>query len=79
MSPHDTTLPHESTLPRTLLRGARPLGGPAVDVLLADGLIAEIGPKLAAPDGAELISRPRFIGPGCSTGTSSPSRSRRDG
>ncbi len=38
-----------------LLRGARPLGGPAVDVLLADGAIAEIGTKLSAPDGAEVI------------------------
>jgi dihydroorotase len=38
-----------------LLRGASPLGGPAVDVLLADGVIAEIGAKLAVPDGAELI------------------------
>jgi dihydroorotase len=38
-----------------LLRGARPLGGPAVDVLLADGMIAEIGPSLAVPDEAELI------------------------
>ena len=38
-----------------VLRGARPLGGPAVDVLLADGVIAEIGGKLTAPDGAEVI------------------------
>ncbi|HTZ43522.1 MAG TPA: dihydroorotase [Jatrophihabitans sp.] len=38
-----------------LLRGARPLGGPAVDVLLADGRIAELAPALDRPDGAELI------------------------
>jgi dihydroorotase len=38
-----------------LLRGARPLGGPAVDLLLADGIIAEIGSALTAPDGAETI------------------------
>jgi dihydroorotase len=38
-----------------VLRGARPLGGPAVDVLLADGMIADIGAGLAVPDGAELI------------------------
>ena len=38
-----------------LLRGARPLGGPAVDLLLADGTIAEIGSRLTAPDGAETI------------------------
>ncbi|HEU5271364.1 MAG TPA: dihydroorotase [Jatrophihabitans sp.] len=50
MTPNETTS-HEMTL----LRGARPLGGRPVDVLLADGLIAEIGPKLPVPDGAELI------------------------
>jgi len=38
-----------------LLRGARPLGGPAVDVLLADGRIAGLGDRIEAPDGAELI------------------------
>jgi dihydroorotase len=49
--PHELTLPHEPTL----LRGARPLGGPAVDVLLADGVIAEIGATLSAPDGGQVI------------------------
>jgi dihydroorotase len=38
-----------------LLRGARPLGGPAVDVLLADGMIADIGATLEVPGDAELI------------------------
>jgi dihydroorotase len=38
-----------------LLRGVRPLGGQAVDVLLADGVIADLGPALDRPDGAELI------------------------
>ncbi|MBV9820713.1 MAG: dihydroorotase [Actinobacteria bacterium] len=38
-----------------LLRGVRPLGGPATDLLLADGVIAEIGSALTGPDGAELI------------------------
>jgi dihydroorotase len=38
-----------------LLRGVRPLGGAPADVLLADGVIVEVGPKLGRPDGAELI------------------------
>ena len=38
-----------------LLRGVRPLGGAAVDVLLADGTVAGLGPALDRPDGAELI------------------------
>jgi len=38
-----------------LLRGVRPLGAAAVDVLLADGAIAGLGPSLERPDGAELI------------------------
>ena len=38
-----------------LLRGVRPLGGATTDVLLAGGTIAEVGPGLGLPDGAELI------------------------
>jgi dihydroorotase len=38
-----------------LLRGVRPLGAAATDVLLADGVIAAMGSKLSPPDGAELI------------------------
>ncbi|MCW2646714.1 MAG: dihydroorotase [Pseudonocardiales bacterium] len=38
-----------------LLRGVAPLGGPAVDVLLEGGVIAEIGASLAAPADAEVI------------------------
>ncbi|HET6210354.1 MAG TPA: dihydroorotase [Jatrophihabitans sp.] len=38
-----------------LLRGVAPLGGPVLDVLLADGRIAEIGSRLSAPDGAEVL------------------------
>ena len=38
-----------------LLRGVRPLGGAPADVLLADGVIAAVEPKLDLPDGAELV------------------------
>ncbi len=39
-----------------LIRGARPYGEAAVDVLIGDdGLIAELGPGLDAPDGADVI------------------------
>ncbi|MEO6501180.1 MAG: dihydroorotase [Jatrophihabitantaceae bacterium] len=38
-----------------LLRGVRPLGGAPADVLLADGVIVEVGSALSRPDGAELI------------------------
>jgi dihydroorotase len=42
--------------PPILIRGARLYGeGEQVDVLVADGQIAEIGPKLAVPDGADSI------------------------
>jgi dihydroorotase len=37
-----------------LLRGVRPLGGPAADVLLRDGLVAQIGAGLDAA-GAEVV------------------------
>jgi dihydroorotase len=37
-----------------LLRGARPLGGEPVDVLLRDGVIAEMGTGLSAP-GAKVV------------------------
>jgi predicted amidohydrolase YtcJ len=44
-----------------LLRGARlGLGGPASDVLVADGTVAAIGPTLSlqGPDGTEVVSLP---------------------
>ncbi|NAZ84597.1 dihydroorotase [Kineococcus indalonis] len=39
----------------TLVTGARVLGGEPADLLLRDGLIAEVGPGLAAPEGAEVV------------------------
>ncbi|MGI8667154.1 MAG: dihydroorotase [Jatrophihabitans sp.] len=38
-----------------LLREVAPLGGPPVDVLLAGGRIAEIGARLDAPDGCQVL------------------------
>ena len=38
-----------------LIRGARPLGGDPVDLLLADGRITGIGTGLAAPEGAQIV------------------------
>ena len=38
-----------------LLRNIRPLGGPARDVLAADGRIAEVGDGLGAPQGAAVV------------------------
>jgi dihydroorotase len=38
-----------------LITGARPYGGDPVDMLLRDGVIAEIGTGLTAPDDAEVI------------------------
>jgi dihydroorotase len=38
-----------------LITGARPYGGDPVDMLLRDGVIAEMGTGLTAPDGAEVI------------------------
>jgi dihydroorotase len=38
-----------------LLHGVSPLGGPVTDVLIADGVIAEIGPTLTAPAEARVI------------------------
>jgi cytosine deaminase len=35
-----------------LIRNVRPMGGPATDVRVQDGRIAEVGPALAAPPGA---------------------------
>ncbi|HET9759847.1 MAG TPA: amidohydrolase family protein, partial [Nocardioidaceae bacterium] len=37
-----------------LIRGARILGGDPTDLLLSDGVIADIGPGLSA-DGAEVV------------------------
>ncbi|WP_432571055.1 dihydroorotase [Kineococcus sp. SYSU DK005] len=39
----------------TLVTGARPLGGEPADLLLRDGLIAEVGPGLSAPEGARVL------------------------
>lgn len=50
-----------------ILRNARPLGGPAADILVAEGRIAAIGPGLAAPhgtpeeDAAGLLALPAFV------------------
>ncbi|HMH89871.1 MAG TPA: dihydroorotase [Streptosporangiaceae bacterium] len=41
--------------PAWLIRGAAPLGGPPVDLLLAGGVIAQAGPGLSAPAGAQLL------------------------
>ncbi|HEV3346085.1 MAG TPA: cytosine deaminase, partial [Methylomirabilota bacterium] len=38
-----------------LLRGVRPMAGAPVDVLIADGRIARVGPGLAPPAGASVI------------------------
>jgi dihydroorotase len=40
--------------PAWLIRGARPLGGPATDLLVRDGVIAEMGGGLAVAGAAEL-------------------------
>ena len=50
-----------------ILRNARPLGGPATDILIAEGRIAAIGPALHAPpgtpeeDAAGLLALPAFV------------------
>ena len=38
-----------------LLTGVRPLGGPARDLLVADGRITRVGERLAAPEGATVV------------------------
>ncbi|HEX6468034.1 MAG TPA: dihydroorotase [Streptosporangiaceae bacterium] len=38
-----------------LIRGAKIAGGAPADLLLRDGVIAEVGPGLAAPGGAEVV------------------------
>jgi cytosine deaminase len=38
-----------------LLRNVRPLGGPAVDLLVGGGRIAEVGERLPVPTGATLV------------------------
>ena len=48
----------------TVLKGARPLGGRAVDVLIADGAIAEIGTKLTGDeviDAGGLVLLPGLV------------------
>ncbi len=49
-----------------LLRGVRPYGEAAVDVLIRDGIIADVGPRLAAAgaervDGAGLVALPGLV------------------
>ena len=49
-----------------LLKSVRPLGGAAVDVLIRDGVIAAVGPDLAAPgaaveQGAQRLLLPAFV------------------
>ena len=41
--------------PAVLLTGVRPLGAGPVDLLIIGDVIAEVGPALTAPDGAEVI------------------------
>ncbi|OLT30120.1 dihydroorotase [Nocardiopsis sp. CNR-923] len=50
----DTHGPH-------LIRRARALGGDPVDILLADGRIAALGPDLDAPEGAETVDADGLI------------------
>jgi cytosine deaminase len=51
----------------TLIRGVRPMGGAAADILVEGGRIAAIGPGLAAPrdtaveDGRGLLALPAFV------------------
>lgn len=51
----------------TLIRGVRPMGGAAADILVEGGRIAAIGPGLAAPPGAAveegggLLALPAFV------------------
>lgn len=47
--------------PSYLLRGARPLGGDPVDVVLADGVIAGLGPDVPAPRGARVVEADGLI------------------
>ncbi|HMG64192.1 MAG TPA: dihydroorotase, partial [Streptosporangiaceae bacterium] len=44
-----------TTDPTWLIRGARPLGGPPADLLLAGGVIEQAGPGLSAPAGAQVL------------------------
>jgi dihydroorotase len=46
--------------PAWLIRGAQPLGGPATDLLVRDGVIAETGTGLSA-DGAQLLDAAGLI------------------
>ncbi len=47
--------PHGTGPAGYLLRGVRPLGGEGVDLVLAGGVITEIGPGLRVPSGAEVV------------------------
>ncbi|MBV9313473.1 MAG: dihydroorotase [Pseudonocardia sp.] len=44
-----------------LIKSARPYGDDPVDVVLRDGVIAEVGNRLAAPSGAEVIDADGLI------------------
>ncbi|MDX2648676.1 dihydroorotase [Streptomyces sp. NPDC001902] len=44
-----------SATPKTLIRGARILGGEPQDVLIDGETIAEVGPDLTAPEGATVV------------------------
>lgn len=49
-----------SALAYTLIRGARPLGGEATDLLLHDGLIVDTG-RLTAPPGCQVVDADGLI------------------
>jgi dihydroorotase len=42
-------------VPDLLITGARPYGEDAVDLLVRDGVVAEMGPELDRPDGVEVL------------------------
>jgi dihydroorotase len=44
-----------------LIRGVRPYGEAPVDLLLRDGLIAEVGPKLTAPRGTQRLDAGNLV------------------
>ena len=58
-----------------LLTGVRPLGGPASDLLVSDGRIAQVGERLAAPEDATVVDgRGHLAVPGWSTPTPTSTR-----
>ena len=46
-----------------LLQNVRPMGGAAVDVAIADGAIARVGPSLVAAPGVEVVASPPDVRP----------------